>query len=208
MARCGCGGDQCACALAAGDGIQITGSGGPADPYVITAEAAVEPEPPTPLTVQVCSLILGNAEPQTIPNDGAYHVVRFPFDTESYDVYEMHGSVQPDGGQVLDWRTSDRAGLIWPSRDGWGSLTAVIQWEAGDYTECRDQFVRDPLGLTSNPNDTTATDHRAPSPGIQCFSKHHEIFVHPGVPLALRVSHNASTPKKITLAEFKLAIYV
>ncbi|MEK8169360.1 hypothetical protein NKH77_04805 [Streptomyces sp. M19] len=160
------------------------------------------------MPVNVCSLIRGGAEPQTVA-PGAYHVVRFPFGAgESYDAEGMHQVNQPDGYQVTDWKADDRAGLIWPSADGWASLTAMVQWEAGNYTELTDQFVRDPLGLTDNPMDTTATDHRPPSPGMQCFTKHHEIFVHPGIPLALRVGHNASASRKLVLAEFKLAIHL
>jgi hypothetical protein len=157
------------------------------------------------VSVLVCSLITG--EPQTIPA-GGYHVVRFPFGGgESYDAHGMHQMLQPDGYQITNWRTDDRAGLIWPAADGWGSLTAVIQWEAGGYSELRDQFVRDPLGLTDDPVNTTATEHRPPSPGMQCWHKSHEIFVHPGVPLALRISHNDSRPRRMVLAEFKLAIH-
>lgn len=157
------------------------------------------------MSVLVCSLI--TAGPQTIPA-GGYHVVRFPFGTgESYDAHGMHQMVQPDGYQISDWQQDDRSGLIWPSVDGWGSLTAVVQWESGGYTELRDQFVRDPLGLTDDPVNTTGTDHRVPSPGMQCFTKHHEFFVHPSVPLALRVSHNHAGPRQLVLAQFKLAIH-
>ncbi|MFE0763672.1 hypothetical protein [Streptomyces smyrnaeus] len=145
---------------------------------------------------------------QVIPDDGNYHVVRFPFGGgESYDRWEMHQVQQPDGYTVTDWATDDRSGLIWPARDGWGHLYAMIQWEAGDYTELRDQYVRDPLGLTSDPMNTTATDHRVPSPGMQCFTKSHGIFVHPGVPLALRVAQNSGGDLNVVLAEFKLVIY-
>jgi hypothetical protein len=84
----------------------------------------------------------------------------------------------------------------------------MIQWEDGAYSELRDQFVRDPLGFTDDPVDTTATDHRPPSPGMQCFTKSHGIFVSPGTPLALRVAHNDSQARDIVLAEFKLAIHV
>ncbi|GGZ27465.1 hypothetical protein [Streptomyces poonensis] len=157
------------------------------------------------MTVRVCSLITNG--PQLIAPD-TYTVVRFPYGSaESYDRYDMHPATQPDGYVVTDPENDDRAGLIWPAADGWGTLTAMIQWEAAGYTELRDQFVRDPLGLTDNPVDTTATDHRPPSPGMQCFTKHHEIFVHPGVPLALRVSHNDGAPRRLVLAEFKLAVH-
>jgi hypothetical protein len=159
----------------------------------------------TPVPVLVCSLITN--QPQEIPTNG-YHVVRFPYGSaESYDAHNMHPAEQPDGYTVAGWPTDDRSGLIWPTADGWGSLTAVIQWESGGYTELRDQFVRDPLGLTNDPVNTTATEHRPPSPGMQCWHKAHEIFVHPGVPLALRVSHNDSVPRRMVFAEFKLAVH-
>lgn len=157
------------------------------------------------MTVHVCSLI--TAEPQTIP-PGGYHTVRFPpSGGKSYDAHGMHQTTQPDGYQITDWQEDDRSALIWPAADGWGSLTAVIQWESGGYTELRDQFVRDPLGLTGDPVNTTATEHRPPSPGMQCWHKSHEIFVHPGVPLAVRVSHNDAVPRRLVFAEFKLAIH-
>ena len=156
------------------------------------------------MTVRVCSLLLST--PQLIP-PGGYHLVRFPFGAaESYDAHGMHQVAKPDGHTVGDWRTDDRAGLIWPSADGWGALTAMIQWEAGGYTELRDRFVRDPLGLSTGA-DSTATDHRPPSPGMQCFTKHHEIFVHPGTPVGLMVSHNARASARLVFAEFKLAIH-
>lgn len=153
------------------------------------------------VTVYVCSLITD--EPQTIPV-GGYRVVRFPFGGESADGHGMHEAVQPDGLPVASWKVDDRSGLIWPAVSGWGVLTANVHWEAGDYTELRDRFVRDPLGEAP---DSTATDHRPPSPGIQCFTKQHQLFVHPGVPLAFLVAHNDSVARKITHAQFKLAIH-
>ncbi|MFD8509729.1 hypothetical protein ACFV27_01085 [Streptomyces antimycoticus] len=155
--------------------------------------------------VQVCSLKVDT--PQLIA-PGAYTIVRFPFGAaEPADPFEMHQVVQPDGYVVSDWAPDDRSGLIWPSRYGWGHLHAMIQWEAGGYTELRDQYVRDPLSLGPNPNDTTATEHRPPSIGMQCFVKNHGIYVDQDTPLALRVSHNDSGPRRLLLAEFKLCIY-
>lgn len=152
----------------------------------------------------VCSLIL--EEPQTIPS-GGYHVVRFPFGSaESYDDHGMH-QAQTTGYAITDWRTDDRSALIWPAAGGWADLTANIHWEPGNYTELRDQFVRDPLGYTSDPVNTTGTDHRPPSPGMQCFTKHHAIFVRPDVPIALRLAHNDSTSRHVVHAQFKLAIH-
>ncbi|MCP3770221.1 hypothetical protein [Streptomyces sp. MAR25Y5] len=160
--------------------------------------------------VQVCSL--KTATHQLVQPGSTYRVMRFPFGAaEPADRFGMHQAVQPDGYVVSDWATDDRSGLIWPSKAGWGHLHAMIQWEAagspGGYTELRDQFVRDPLGLTANPDDTTATEHRAPTPGGQYYVKNHGVFVTPGTPLALRVAHNDAAPRLVTLAEFKLVIH-
>lgn len=157
------------------------------------------------VTVRVCSLI--RVTPQPIPADEAFHIVRFPFGAaESLDEHGMHQVEQPDGHRVDDWDTDDRSGLIWPAGEGWGALTAMIQWENGDYTELRDQYIRDPLNLSTGP-DTTATDHRPRSPGMQCFTKHHEVTVRPGTPIALRVRHNDGRAQRIVHAQFKLAIH-
>lgn len=160
--------------------------------------------------VQVCSLKVDT--PQLIAPGTTYKIVRFPFGSaEPTDEWRMHQATQPDGYVVSDWSTDDRSGLIWPSKAGWGQLHAMIQWEAasatGGYRELRDQFVRDPLGLTPTPNDTTATEHRAPSIGGQFFVKSHAIRVNPGVPVALRVTHDDANPRLLTLAEFKLVIH-
>ncbi|MEU5580924.1 hypothetical protein ABZ791_30070 [Streptomyces huasconensis] len=152
------------------------------------------------MTVLVCSLKVDI--PQTI-TAGGYHVVRFPYADQSYDEWAMHTAVQRDGRAVTSWSTDDRSGLIWPDTTGWATLTALIQWEPGDYRELRDRFVRDPLGAY----DSTATDHRPPSPGMQCFTKQHQMFVSPDVPVSLLVAHDASGPRRLTLAEFKLAIH-
>ncbi|MET7514080.1 hypothetical protein ABZS88_11470 [Streptomyces sp. NPDC005480] len=154
------------------------------------------------MAVLVCSL--KTDVPQSIPADGAYHVVRFPYGAESYDAHAMHEQLDPKRHEVRDWQRDDRSGLIWPAADGWGSLTAMIYWEDGGYTELRDRFVRDPLSTGA---DSTATEHRPRSPGQQFFHKHHELFVHPGTPIALLVAHNDSRPRRITLAELKLAIH-
>ncbi|MER5766569.1 hypothetical protein [Streptomyces sp. NPDC001985] len=156
--------------------------------------------------VQVCSLKV--TAHQEIAAGTTYRIVRFPFGAdESSDRFQMHEELQPDGQSVGNWAGDDRSGLIWPSRSGWGQLYAMIQWEAaspaGGYTELRDQFVRSPLTAP----DTTATDHRAPTPGGQYFTKGHGMFVTPGVPIALRVMHNDASPRNLILAEFKLVIH-
>jgi hypothetical protein len=167
------------------------------------------------MPVDVCSLKV--AIPQLIQPD-TWTIVRFPFDAtgESTDTLNMHSATRPaPGGPVADWSTDDRSGLIWPSRAGWGELKGIAQWAAAgaqlnpmDATEYRDQFVRNPLSYAgAGPAvDTTATDHRPPTPGGQFFTKSWGIFVDPTVPLAMRVYHNASEALNLTLAEFKLSI--
>ncbi|MFE6305044.1 hypothetical protein [Nocardiopsis sp. NPDC057823] len=156
------------------------------------------------MATYVCSLIRDT--PQLIPADGGYHIIRFPFgSSESYDAHTMHQVAQPDGYTIGAWDSDDRSGLIWPRVAGWATLTANIHWEAGGYSELRDRFVRDPLDLTTGA-DSTATDHRPPSPGMQCFTKHHEIFVHPGTPVAFLAGHNDSVARKVVHAQFKLAV--
>lgn len=148
----------------------------------------------------VCSLKVEQA--QTVPV-GDYYLVRFPFTGQPYDPHRMHASQQPDG--VLASYPDPRSGLIWPARTGWGWLTAMVFWESGNATEYRAQFARDPLNLTTG-IDTTGTTDQAPTPGGQYKHYDHQIFVHPQVPLGLRVRHSAKSPLRITLAEFKLAI--
>jgi hypothetical protein len=161
------------------------------------------------VTLLVCSLKTNGSQ---LIEPGGYRIVRFPFGSaEPQDIHGMHQTVQPDGAQVTSWQADDRSGLIWPAVEGRGLLSAMVQWEAASedapYTELRDQFVRDPLGFTEKGADTTATDHRPPSPGIQCFSKTWPLDVFPGVPLALRVAHNDGAARRLTLAELKLDIH-
>ncbi|MEV0441798.1 hypothetical protein AB0I84_35150 [Streptomyces spectabilis] len=144
--------------------------------------------------------------PQAIPGDGGYHVIRFPYADEPDDPWGMHPAEQPDGARVTTWTSDDRSGLIWPTTDGWGTLTALLFWEPAGYRELRDRFVRDPLNLATG-YDSTATEHRPPSPGMQCFHKTHDMRVRVGTPIALLAAHDHDRAVRITLAEFKLAIH-
>jgi hypothetical protein len=156
------------------------------------------------MPVQFCSLIRKTA--QVIP-PGEYTLVRFPFGSlESWDNKGMHNMLQPDGYQITKWDNDDRSALIWPHRRGLGRITATMQFESGNYTELRHQLIRDPLNLSTGP-DTTGTEHLPPSPGMQCFDYSWEIIVNPGTPLGYRVSHNATSSKKLVLSQFKLSIY-
>lgn len=156
------------------------------------------------MSLYVCSLI--NNAPQVIPADGDYHLLRFPFgDEESYDAHAMHQVAQPDGHRVDDWPTDDRSGLIWPKLDGWATVTAMIYWKDGAYTQLRDRLVRDPMGLFDAP-DSTCTEDRALTVGAQAFHKTHELFVHPGVPLGVEVKVSGPRPETVYHAQFKLAV--
>ena len=163
--------------------------------------------------VTVCSLKRDSEVhgPQVIP-PGPYTILRFPFGAaESYDRWTMHQAIQPDGYTVTDWEEDPRSGLIWPARAGWGELHAMIQWESGDYVELRDQYIRDPLSLgpvEETRANSTATEHRPKSVGMQCLVKgSHGIFVRPDTPLAVRVAHDGSKSRAVTVAEFKLVIH-
>jgi hypothetical protein len=155
------------------------------------------------MAVQVCSLILSEA--QNVPAGERYHVVRFRFGAaESSDAHRMHQAQQPDG--VSTTFSNDRAGLIWPSADGWGELKALMYWAPGRYSEVRSRFVRDPLNLAGGA-DPTCTEDSPASPGAQFRAKAWGIFVHVGTPIALMVRHNGPSPVALTHAQLKLAIY-
>lgn len=160
------------------------------------------------MPMRVCSLKYEAAKDgQQLIKPGDYRLIRFPFaaSDESYDADGMHDTKQPDG--VTATFADERSGLIWPTADGWADLYAMIYLEAADYTEYRDRFVRDPLGLTPKGPDSTCTRDRAITPGGQYVTKHWGIFVHPGTPIGLLAEVNSSTSVALTLAEFKMAIH-
>lgn len=137
---------------------------------------------------------------QVIPT-GKYTLLRFPFGAqENVDPWDMHPRRQP-GGAVIQY-PDPRTGLIWPTKAGLGCLELNVIWMDADYTELRDVFVRDPLGTP----DETAYDHRARTPGEQCFTKTHWLVVRPDVPLGVMVGHNGSGDAKVRMAQFKLTI--
>ncbi len=67
--------------------------------------------------------------------------------------------------------------------------------------------VGDPLALTPYGPNPTCTQDRPPTPGGQYIAKTWGIFVHPSIPLAVAVRHNASRPVKLLFAEFKLSYH-
>lgn len=162
----------------------------------------------------ICSLKWEAARtgPQRITYDSdGYHLVRFPYVTgdEQYDRWNMHDPAK--GGTTASTFPDPRSGLIWPSHDGWGVLSALVFWEAdADGLEYRARFVRDPLNLTTFYNSTATTDC-APTRGGQYRSYMWQMFVHPDTPVGLKVSVRGAGDTKIAtpmmLAEFKLAIH-
>lgn len=154
-----------------------------------------------------CSLIV--KKPQAIrPN--TYTLIRFPYgESESYDPENMHPLTGPDG-KKHPYPSDPASGLIWPKHKEVGTVSALIYWESDDHwpsseraTEFRDRIVRDPLGTP----DSTCTEHRRASRGMQCFAKTWVMLVRPTVPLGLMVAHNGGRSLKVTLAEFKLSYH-
>ncbi|PSM38564.1 hypothetical protein C6Y14_36045 [Streptomyces dioscori] len=167
------------------------------------------------MSLAICSLkweaARTGAQRITYDPDG-YHLVRFPYVTgeEQYDRWSMHDPAK--GGSGASKFPDARSGLIWPSHDGWGVLSALVFWEpdAGGL-EYRARFVRDPLNLTAARYDSTATSDTAPTRGGQYRTYMWQMFVHPGTPLGLKVSVRGARDAKVSTAlmcaEFKLAIH-
>ncbi|MEU6659214.1 hypothetical protein [Streptomyces sp. NPDC046821] len=163
--------------------------------------------------IAICSLKFEAArsgqQKITYDHDG-YHLVRFPYGVgeESYDPWKMHDPAN-GGGSAAKYPDA-RAGLIYPSHDGWGTLSALVFWEpdAGAH-EYRARFVRDPLSGSTG-YDSTATTDSAPTEGGQFRSYTWQMFVHPGTPVGLKIAARGAggalvrTP--LALAELKLAI--
>lgn len=138
---------------------------------------------------------------QIIPS-GVYTPVRFPYGVqENADPWDMHSRIQA-GGRIVTYADPE-SGLIRPAVGGWGCLEFNVIWMDGDYTEIRDVFVRDPLGVP----DETGYDHRGRTPGENCFTKTHWLAVRPGVPLGVQVAHDGVSPAKVRMAQFKLTIF-
>ncbi|MCX5080696.1 hypothetical protein ACFC18_12340 [Streptomyces sp. NPDC056121] len=157
----------------------------------------------------ICSLKYEAARsgPQKITYDrDGYHLVRFPYAAgeESYDPWKMHEP--PKGSKYPD----THSGLIRPSHDGWGTLSALVFWEPDSGPrEFRARFVRDPLAGSTG-YDSTATTDSAPTGGGQYRSYTWQMFVHPGTPIGLKISvrgaGDALIRTPLLLAEFKLAV--
>lgn len=145
---------------------------------------------------------------QVVP-PGDYHLVRFPYGRgESTDRENMHALVDPAGRQH-PYPSDGMSGLILPQHDSTkdvpvvGDFWACVHWEPGDYTELRGQFSRDPYGA----NDSTGHRHDSPSPGVQCLTYSVPIVINSRTPVGFMVAHNASQPRRILHAKFKLRYF-
>ncbi|MFP3990254.1 hypothetical protein U9R90_22845 [Streptomyces sp. E11-3] len=166
------------------------------------------------MAVAVCSLLWDATRfgPQKITYDSdGYHLVRFPYEesAESYDPWQMHAPAH--GGDTLSRFPDPRSGLIWPSHEGWGVLSALMFWRPDSRPhEYRWRFVRDPLSLSTG-YDSTATTDSTETGGGQYRSYVWQIFVRPGTPLGLKISARGRGDTKIAAplmhAQFKLAIH-
>ncbi|MGW9326042.1 hypothetical protein [Streptomyces koyangensis] len=157
--------------------------------------------------VAVCSLkweAARTGSQRIVYDSDGYHLVRFPYEEseESYDPWGMHdpGKAYPD----------PESGLIVPSHDGWGTVSALVFWAPDSRpVEYRARFVRDPLG-SSTGYDSTATTDSAPTGGNQFLTYMWQMFVRKDTPLGLKVTARAAgdvpVPAALTLAEFKLAV--
>lgn len=154
-----------------------------------------------------CGLLVNySSGGQLIPDDGLYHIVRFPYGPapgeEQTDVWEMHSPTNHvDGHIVTDWENDDYAGLIFPHLNGEGLLIGKINWSTGN-GEYKDQFCRDPLEISTG-KDWTATE--GPH-SLRYHNKLHSIYVEPNTPVSLRVHNGSGFDRYITHAQFKLII--
>jgi hypothetical protein len=139
---------------------------------------------------------------QTFPA-GEWKIVRFPYGGEFSDEHGMHDRRQPDSYVVQDWLADPRSGLLWPTADGIACVELNIHWAAGDWTNVRDGFVRDPLGVA----DTTATGHwpNLKLSGVQCVRAMHWLKVDRRTPIAVRAM-SSGTDGKMAMAQFKMTI--
>ncbi|MFI1964659.1 hypothetical protein ACH429_11155 [Streptomyces pathocidini] len=168
------------------------------------------------MPVAVCSLkwelaVPGTGQQRISYDSDGYHLVRFPYDRsgESTDPWRMHDPGR--GGEGASAFPDPRSGLIWPSHDGWGVLSAMVIWEADTRpTEYRARFVRDPLGQATG-YDSTGTTDSARTGGRQFRTYTWQFFVKKGTPVGLKVTTRGTGDQRlavpITLAEFKLAIH-
>lgn len=132
-----------------------------------------------------CSLIA--RKPQVIL-PGTWQALRF--DEVSADSNRWHATKDLD---------DEDSALIIPRMNGVGWLSALVFWEDSDATQVLHRFTRDPYVAP----DSTCTNDRATTPGAEFHTYSWPMVLRTGQPVAAMVSHNASRPIAVTLAEFK-----
>lgn len=148
------------------------------------------------MSLYICSL--ANNRVRSIPPN-KWVTLPFPYEQppESYDPWNMHRPNQPDDIESV---YPDRySALIWPQVLGWGTVEGHVELEAGDYTEVRTMFSRDPYGSDDRTND----EHHAPSPGMQFHTSVHRLWLKPALPMALMLYINGPDPVNLVYSQFK-----
>src|SRR5262245_54999093 len=136
MPNC-CGGASCACKLAAGSGITITGSGTPADPFLITASNVLTPVDNSTFDVNITPVVVGaNTE---------YRLeVKYASTAKLDDLPDVNAPA-PTNGQVLGW---DSATSKWTAR---APTTAAAGAVLHDTSLSGDGSGGTPLQVLENP---------------------------------------------------------
>jgi hypothetical protein len=132
-----CGGASCACKLAAGNGISITGSGTPADPFLITASNTLVPVDNSTFDVSVTPVVL--------PGGTEYRIEVKYAPTAKLDDLPDVVAPAPTSGQVLGW---DSATSKWTPR---APTTAASGSVLHDTSLSGDGSAGAPLQVLENP---------------------------------------------------------
>lgn len=150
------------------------------------------PAPPVSAGFQYACSLKVEGYNQVIPRK-TWTQVHFP--GQAVEMSDAHGMHDPNS-------TGAQSGLITvKGPGGWGIIAAMAQWvDPKDATETRVQIIRDPF---NNP-DTTATNHKARTPGGDYYTLLWPLHLPAERPHAIRVYHNASTSLVLNLAEFKV----
>lgn len=154
------------------------------------------------MSLYICSL--ANNRPRTIPaNTWVY--LPFPYEQppESYDPWNMHREDQP-GGRSSAYPDKYSA-LIHPQVLGYGTVEGHVELEAGDYTEVRTMFSRDPFGTGEGADDRTNDEHHAVTPGMQFLTTVHRLWIYPSKPMALML-YVAGASATLAYSQFKLDV--
>jgi hypothetical protein len=137
MPNC-CGGSSCACKLAAGNGITITGSGSVQDPFLIVASNTLAPVDNTTFDVSLTPVVLPNGSTE-------YRIEVKYAPTAKLDDLPDVTAPTPTNGQVLGW---DSATSRWTPR---APTTAAAGAVLHDTSLSGDGSAGTPLQVLENP---------------------------------------------------------